>query len=121
MDASLANDGNRDGRWQVCAWTTGIENTSWWMVDIGRVAAVRQVIIRSGSTFEPLLINPFNIAVGNDDADGGVSNPRCVDSGTLSSGTIKTFNCPSVMNGRYVTVFIERADFLQVCELEVYD
>ena len=66
-------------------------------------------------------INPFNIAVGNDGSNGSVNNPKCVDSGSVLSGEIKRFDCPTVMQGRYVTVYITRAVYLQVFELEVYE
>ena len=82
---------------------------------------MRYVIIRSGSTCGQSKINPFYIAVGNDGSNGGVNNPKCVDSGSVLSGEIKRFDCPTVMQGRYVTVYITRADNLQVCELEVYE
>ena len=118
--ASFANDGNRDGRWEVCAWTKA-DQTPWWKVDLGRIAAVKFVIIRSGSTVLQTQINPFYIAVGNDETNGGVNNPKCVNSGTVSSGEIKRFDCPTVMQGRYVTVFLTRAINLQLCELEVYE
>ena len=118
--ASFGNDGNRDGEYQVCAWTKA-DQTPWWKVDLGRKAAVKFVIIRSGSTVLQTQINPFYIAVGNDASNGGVNNPKCVDSGSVLSGEIKRFDCPTVMQGRYVTVFLTRAVNLQLCELEVYE
>ena len=121
MVASFGNDGNRAGDWQVCATTETFPTPSWWNVDLGREASVRYVIIRSSSTWGPLRINPFHIAVGNDGSNGGVNNPRCVDSGTVLSGEIKRFDCPTVMQGEYVTVFITEAEYLIVCELEVYE
>ena len=119
--ASFGNDGNRDGNWELCAWTKNSPTPSWWRVDLEREASVKYIIIRSGSTFDQLKINPFNIAVGNDGSDGGVNNPKCVDSGSVLSGEIKRFDCPTVMQGRYMTVYATRAVFLQVCELEVYE
>ena len=119
--ASFGNDGNRDGDVKVCAVTRFPPTPSWWRVDLEREASVRYVIIRSGTTHIQLRINPFNIAVGNDGSNGGVNNPKCVDSGSVLSGEIKRFDCPAVMQGRYVTVYITRADLLQVCELEVYE
>ena len=101
LAAHFGNDGNRDGRWEVCAWTKNSPTPFWWKVDLGSIASVRYVIIRRGSTFEPLKINPFNIADGS---NGSVNNPKCVDSGSVLSGEIKRFDCPTIMQGRYVTV-----------------
>ena len=121
LAAHFGNDGNKDGNWDVCAWTKNSPTPSWWKVDLGNIASVRYIIIRSGSTFDQLTINPFNIAVGNDESNGGVNNPKCVDSGSVLSGEIKRFDCPTIMQGRYVTVYVTRAIHLQVCELEVYE
>ena len=121
MAAHFGNDGNRDGRWEVCAWTKNDPIPPWWEVDLGRIASVRYVKIRSGSTWMQLKINPFHIAVGNDGSNSGVNNPKCVDSGTVLSGEIKRFDCPTIMQGRYVTLYLTRAEYLQVCELEVYE
>ena len=121
LPAKLGNDGNRDGDWKVCAITDIFPTPPWWKVDLERIASVRYVIIRSGSNWGQLKINPFYILVGNDGSNGGVNNPKCVDSGTVLSGEIKRFDCPTVMQGRYVTVHITQDQCLQVCELEVYE
>ncbi|XP_065061757.1 fucolectin-1-like [Rhopilema esculentum] len=118
--ASFGNDGDRGGDWERCS-ITNSDMAPWWQVDLTRQAAVTSIQIRSGVTWEPEKINPFDVSVGDDSSNGGRNNALCVESGTLASGELKKFDCPRLLFGRYVTVFLNRQEYLQVCELEVYE
>ncbi|XP_065071482.1 uncharacterized protein LOC135696117 isoform X2 [Rhopilema esculentum] len=118
--ARFANDGNRTGDWQGCS-ITKADVTPWWQVDLTRQAAVASVQIRSGATWGQLKINPFDVSVGDDSSNGGRNNALCVKEGRLASGELKKFDCPQVLMGRYVSVYLNRKEFLQVCEVEVYE
>uniref|UniRef100_A0A0E9Q7U1 Uncharacterized protein n=2 Tax=Anguilla TaxID=7935 RepID=A0A0E9Q7U1_ANGAN len=37
----------------------------------------------------------------------------------MATGETRTFHCPYTMTGRYVTVYLPRTQFLQLCEVEV--
>ena len=120
LKPQFANDGNRNGDWFVCAITLP-SPLPWWQVDLITRVHVGMVIIRSGTTWEPTIINPFSISVGDDSTNGGRSNPLCVSSQEVEGGKLKEMHCGQPLLGRYVSVFIDRAEYLQVCELEVYE
>ncbi|XP_065071341.1 fucolectin-1-like [Rhopilema esculentum] len=118
--ASFGNDGDRTGDWQRCS-ITKKDMAPWWQVDLTRQAAVASVQIRNGAAWDPHRINPFDVSVGDDRSSGGRNNALCVKDGRLASGELKKFDCPRPLLGRYVTVFLNRQEYLQVCELEVYE
>ncbi|XP_065071303.1 fucolectin-1-like [Rhopilema esculentum] len=119
--ASFGNDGNKTGAWQRCS-ITKKEIVPWWQVDLTRQAAVTSIQIKSGATWGQERINPFDISVGDDSSSGGRNNALCVKDGRLAIGELKKFDCPRLfLLGRYVTVFLNRQEYLQVCELEVYE
>ncbi|XP_065051807.1 uncharacterized protein LOC135681285 isoform X6 [Rhopilema esculentum] len=117
--SEFGNDGNRNGAWEVCAFTA-TSPPPWWQVDLVNRVHIGMVIIRSGTTFGQWKINPFSISVGDDETNGGRSNPLCVSDQTVVSGEVKEMHCGQPLLGRYVSVFIDREENLQVCELEVY-
>ena len=90
-------------------------------MDLTRQAAVECIRIKNGASWDPHRINPFDVSVGDDNSNGGRNNALCVKDGRLASGELKKFNCPSLLLGRYVTVFLNRQENLQVCELQVYE
>ena len=117
---SFGNDGDRTGEWQRCS-ITEFDIVPWWQVDLTRQAGVTSVRIKNAASWDPHRINPFDVSVGDDNSNGGRNNALCVKDGRLASGELKKFNCPSLLLGRYVTVFLNRQEHLQVCELEVYE
>ena len=90
-------------------------------MDLTRQAAVTSVRIKNAATWAPHRINPFDISVGDDRSNSGKNNALCAKDGRLASGELKKFDCPRLLLGRYVTVFLNREEILQVCELEVYE
>ena len=59
--------------------------------------------------------------VGDNDQNGGVTNPSCGGEHSIDSGTKKSFYCSPGLLGRYVTIQIPGKDkSLQLCEVEVF-
>ena len=116
---TYANDGNRNGDYRTCAITTDSPTPSWWQVDLGDVAIIERIAVK---TSEPpqACINPFDIRVGNDTSNGGINNPFCATSATLPPKEMKMFTSPTTMMGRYVSIHLNTTQFLVVCEVEVY-
>ena len=120
---TYANDGNRNGSGNGSYMACAISHNSsspWWQVDLGDVAIIERIAVKTLSTPSYILINPFDIRVGNDNRNGGIDNPFCAASLTLPPKDMKTFTCPTRMMGRYVSINLNRKEFLIVCEVEVY-
>ena len=66
-------------------------------------------------------MNPFDVRIGDSLENDGIVNPKCVSGGAFTDGDqYLSFECPDVMCGRYVIVFAEKAELMELCELEVY-
>jgi len=61
------------------------------------------------------------VFVGDNDQNGGVTNPSCGGEHSIDTGTKKSFYCLPGLFGRYVTIQIPGKDMsLQLCEVEVF-
>eukprot|EP00795_Rhopilema_esculentum_P005468 gene5468-biopygen455 len=118
--ASYGNDGYPTWDWERCS-VTELNYSPWWQVDLTRQAAVTFVRIKNAAAWDPERINPFDVSVGDDSSNGGQNNALCVKDGILDRGELKKFDCPQILMGRYVSIFLNRQEYLQVCELEVYE
>ena len=59
--------------------------------------------------------------VGDNDQNGGVTNPRCGGEHSIDPGTKKLFYCLPRLYGRYVTIQIPGKDkSLQLCDVKVF-
>ena len=59
--------------------------------------------------------------VGDNNQNGGVTNPSCGGEHSMNPGTKKFFYCLPRLLGRYVTITIPGKDkTLQLCEVEVF-
>ena len=66
-------------------------------------------------------MNPFDVRIGDSLENDGRANPRCVSGGKFTTANqYLSFECPGVMCGRYVIVFAETSELMELCELEVY-
>ena len=65
---------------------------------------------------------PVDIRVGNSNANGGRSNPFCVEQCKRGGiNALKRFDCPPGTKGRYVGFYTPPVtSHLDLCELEVY-
>ncbi|XP_031431792.1 uncharacterized protein LOC105906721 [Clupea harengus] len=116
-----AIDGNRDGIWGhgSCTHTEAHVNP-WWRVDLLQKYKVFSVIITNRKDGTPSRLNGAEIRIGNSLNNNGINNPRCAVISSIPAGFSETFECYG-MEGRYVTVVIPgRADYLILCEVEVY-
>ena len=120
--SSYANDGDErcreSGRYRLSS-TKNFAN-SYWRVDLQRSAVVLNVTIKNRDDANGAWISPFDVRVGYNATNGGRSNPICVAGAVFSSnGEVKNFTCPET-EGRYVSIHLSRAQYLQLCEVQVY-
>ncbi|KAG5271455.1 hypothetical protein AALO_G00180000 [Alosa alosa] len=119
--AKNAIDGNRrDNNYGQGPCThTQYNLNPWWRVDLLQKYEVFSVIITSRNAYSSRL-NGAEIRIGNSLEQNGINNPRCAVISFIPNGLSKTFECHG-MEGRYVTVVIlGRAEYLTLCEVEVY-
>ncbi|XP_062395740.1 fucolectin-6-like [Sardina pilchardus] len=116
-----AIDGNRDGYYfhGSCTHTKAHLNP-WWRVDLLQNHKVFSVVITNTVDSVPSRLNGAEIRIGTSLQNNGINNPRCAVISSIPAGFSKTFECYG-MEGRYVTVVIPgRAEYLTLCEVEVY-
>ncbi|KAG9329454.1 hypothetical protein JZ751_004707 [Albula glossodonta] len=115
-----AIDGNRDSHWHhgSCTHTANVPNP-WWRVDLLKPYKIVSVTITNRQDCCAERINGAQIRIGNSLENNGIDNPVCSVIGSWGSGATQTFTCPEPMVGRYVTVYIPRAEYLHLCEVEV--
>ncbi|XP_042561138.1 fucolectin-6-like [Clupea harengus] len=116
-----AIDGNRDGMYRHGSCThTEAHLNPWWRVDLLQKYKVFSVIITNRKDSAPSRLNGAEIRIGNSLDNNGINNPRCAVISSIPGGVSETFECNG-MEGRYVTVVIPgRAEYLTLCEVEVY-
>ncbi|XP_041920157.1 fucolectin-1-like [Alosa sapidissima] len=118
--ANNAIDGNHDANASHGSCTQTQSNLNpWWRVDLLQNYKVFSVIITNRILF-PSRLNGAEIRIGNSLEQNGVNNPRCAVISSVPAGLSETFECNG-MEGRYVIVVIRgRAEYLSLCEVEVY-
>ncbi|XP_067456694.1 uncharacterized protein [Thunnus thynnus] len=119
-DAYHAIDGSRDSNYDYgCCSCTTYMTSPWWRVDLRKTHKVFSVKITNRNAYEHRL-DGAEIRIGDSAVDNGNSNPRCAVITHIPAGFTHTFDCKG-MDGRYVSIVIPgRADYLHVCEVEVY-
>lgn len=117
---SLANDGDRFASSATCVLIDVPFPTAWWGVKLDRESVVRCVAIITNADFGTVTSNPIFISVGSDHKY--MSSPLCVRGGEASRGKLERFDCPPLLRGQYVTVFLKNAGYaLNICEVEVFE
>ncbi|XP_061090490.1 fucolectin-1-like [Conger conger] len=118
--AANAIDGNRDPDFHhgSCAHTS-IGHNSWWRVDLLRSYLITSVTITNRGDCCGDRINGTQILIGDSLEHNGINNARCSKIETMRAGETKTFPCPGLMVGRYVTVHLPGKNYLHLCEVEV--
>ncbi|XP_033011947.1 fucolectin-like [Lacerta agilis] len=120
--ASKAVDGNCGGDWYkpgTCTHTL-LDTEPWWYVDLGEQYAISVVVVKNRGDCCGERLQGAQIRVGDSVADHGKSNPLCGTITNTSLGSVSTLNC-NWLKGRYVSVNIPgRAEYLTLCEVEVY-
>ncbi|XP_049439313.1 fucolectin-7-like [Epinephelus fuscoguttatus] len=119
--AYLAIDGNRAGYWNQGSCThTKADFNPWWRLDLGKTHKVFTVNVTNTVDSVPQRLNGAEIRIGDSLENNGNNNPRCAVISSIPGGFTHTFQCNG-MNGRYINVVIPgRAEYLTLCEVEVY-
>ncbi|KAJ8340850.1 hypothetical protein SKAU_G00331410 [Synaphobranchus kaupii] len=115
-------DGNRDSNLihGSCSITHNDANP-WWRVDLLEEYVVASVTItnRGDCVVCATWIIGAQITIGDSLENNGIDNPQCSVVSSLAAGETKTFQCDVPLSGRYVTVYLPRRDYLEICEVEV--
>nr|XP_033496815.1 uncharacterized protein LOC117266009 [Epinephelus lanceolatus] len=119
--AYLAIDGNRIGYWNQGSCThTKADFNPWWRLDLGKTHKVFSVNVTNTVDSVPQRLNGAEIRIGDSLENNGNNNPRCAVISSIPGGFTHTFQCNG-MNGRYINIVIPgRAEYLTLCEVEVY-
>ncbi|XP_038566497.1 fucolectin-1-like [Micropterus salmoides] len=115
-----AIDGNRASNWKQGSCThTSKELNPWWRLDLGKTHKVFSVKITNYKNFS-LRLNRAEIRIGDSLDNNGNNNPRCAVISSITGGFTANFPCNG-MDGRFVNIVIPgRAEYLSLCEVEVY-
>ncbi|XP_029361247.1 uncharacterized protein LOC115045607 [Echeneis naucrates] len=115
-----AIDGNRNPKWlEASCSQTDYTYHPWWRVDLRRTHKVFSVKVVNRDLF-PQRLNGAEIRIGDSLDNNGNNNPRCAVITNIPSSAVVEYQCHG-MDGRYVNVLIPgRADYLTLCEVEVY-
>uniref|UniRef100_A0A6I8QQG6 II-FBPL precursor n=1 Tax=Xenopus tropicalis TaxID=8364 RepID=A0A6I8QQG6_XENTR len=116
-NAATAVDGNKNSNMMLgsCSHTNS-DNPAWWQLDLKKRYQVEKVVIVNRGDCCGERLRGAEVRVGNS-ADN--NNPVCATVTDVSQLTL-TLSCKGIP-GRYVSVVIPgRAEYLQLCEVEVY-
>ncbi|XP_042279125.1 fucolectin-7-like [Thunnus maccoyii] len=115
-----AIDGNRANNWEEASCShTNYNFGPWWRLDLQKTHKVFSVKITNRDT-QAQRLNGAEIRIGDSTANNGNNNPRCAVITHIPEGSTQTFQCNG-MDGRYVNIVIPgRAEYLTLCEVEVY-
>ncbi|KAJ7999309.1 hypothetical protein DPEC_G00193050 [Dallia pectoralis] len=119
--ASDAIDGHRTSHYHSGSCTHTQKDTNpWWRVDLKEVHRVSTVSLTNRKDCCPERLDGAEIRIGNSLENNGINNPRCAVVSNIPAGETRPFQCKE-MEGRYVVVVIPgRAEWLTLCEVEVY-
>ncbi|XP_029448211.1 fucolectin-5-like [Rhinatrema bivittatum] len=114
----LAIDGNQDSNHlRGSCMHTGYDKNPWWQVDLQKSWKVKSVVVVNRGDCCSERLKGAEIRVG-DRADN--NNPVCGTITDISLGSVSRFCCNG-MEGRFISVVIpNHAEWLQLCEVEVY-
>ncbi|XP_066479178.1 fucolectin-like [Tiliqua scincoides] len=116
-----AVDGNCDGNMEHGSCThTNLDTEPWWYVDLGIRYAISAVVVKNRGDCCGSRLRGAEVHVGDSKGSSSKSNPLCGPIADTSDGSLSTIYCNG-LKGRYVSIVIlGRADYLHVCEVEVY-
>ncbi|XP_074540317.1 uncharacterized protein LOC141801240 [Halichoeres trimaculatus] len=120
--ANLAIDGNNDNEWGhgSCSHTKD-DFAPWWRLDLVTIHKVFTVKITNRINSQvSTRLNGAEIRIGDSLDNNGNNNPRCAVIENIPAGATAEFKCNG-MDGRFVNIVIPgRAEYLTLCEVEVY-
>ena len=118
-------DGNTDGNYGANSCThTNADANSWWRVDLLRAQNVNSVRVFNRADCCGYRLTQFEVLVGNKQtmSENSIGSTKC-------GGTTATYSIPEGQNreiacdglvGRYVFIVQRRADYLTLCEVQVF-
>uniref|UniRef100_A0A7N8XH55 Fucolectin-7-like n=1 Tax=Mastacembelus armatus TaxID=205130 RepID=A0A7N8XH55_9TELE len=115
-----AIDGNRNSKWEhaSCSHTKN-DHIPWWRLDLRKTHKVFSITITNRDVAAERL-NGAEIRIGDSLTNNGNDNPRCAVITSIPGGDTVQYDCNG-MDGRYVNIVIPgRAEYLTLCEVEVY-
>ena len=118
-----AVDGNLDSYWQNCALTTKESTSPWLLIDLLSEYQILYVQVKNREIRNRIARSqPFDVRVGNNNQNGGISNDFCVQQGSIpTEDTLMRFDCPQGTRGRYISFHTPpKKSYLDLCELEAY-
>ncbi|XP_061079244.1 fucolectin-like [Conger conger] len=117
--ASRGNDGNPDPVYgNGSCFHTAWEMKPWWRVDLYARHNISSVVVTNRQAGWQS-INGAEIRIGNYLKDNGNSNPLCAQIPSIPAGKTVTYHCHG-MEGRYVTISINKNISIHLCEVEIY-
>ncbi|KAM4688886.1 uncharacterized protein O3C94_006985 [Discoglossus pictus] len=116
--AKNAIDGKSDGNYRNGFCThTDQDSNPWWKVDLKQTYKVQTIVVTNRQDCCGERLKGAEVRVGNSPDN---NNPVCGTINDVSKPTITL--CCNGMEGQYVSVVIPgRAEFLSLCEVEVYE
>jgi len=118
-EAARGVDGNVNAQFSgESCFSTAVQEDPWWRVDLLSVATVMQVQVVARGDCCPEQGAEVQIHVGDDSANGGISNQQCAATVNLPQGGVGTVVCDPPLHGRYVTL-VRRGSSKQLAACEV--
>ena len=120
--ASNAVDGDLNANHEKCAITQKEPTSPWLLVDLLFEYHIPYVRIKNRDNGDYARSQPFDVRVGSNNQNGGISNGFCVQQGSIpTQNTMKRFDCPQGTRGRYISFLTPpNQSYLEICELEAY-
>ncbi|XP_036445222.1 uncharacterized protein LOC118820967 [Colossoma macropomum] len=119
--AGNAIDGNRNSNLMMGSCTeTAQESAPWWRVNLHRKYTMSTVALTNRGDCCPEGLDGAEIRIGNSIENEGKDNPLCATVSSIPAGQTEHFNCSTLLEGSYVTVFLPREGTLSLCEVEVF-
>ncbi|XP_056410444.1 fucolectin-6-like [Hyla sarda] len=115
--AKNAIDGVKDGNFHKssCTHTNGLKDP-WWKLDLKQTYKISNVVLTNRQDCCPERLLGAEVRIGNNPDN---NNPVCGKVKGLASADLSF--CCNGMEGQYVSVVIPgRAEYLTLCEVEVY-
>jgi NPCBM/NEW2 domain/PA14 domain/Domain of unknown function (DUF1929)/F5/8 type C domain len=124
--SSRAVDGNTSGLWGNQSVThTANENQPWWQVDLGASSTITQVNVFNRTDCCGTRMSDWYLLVSNDPINGTLA--QALSNGNISSyhytvpaGSPTKVPVRAGQTGRYVRVWLNATNFLQLAEVEVF-
>ncbi|KAI4891191.1 hypothetical protein NFI96_006424 [Prochilodus magdalenae] len=119
--AQNAVDGNRNSHLKKgSCMQTAIESAPWWRVNLHQKSVIFSVALTNRADYPPEHLDGAEIRIGDSVKNNGKDNSLCATVSSIPAGQTEYFNCSSLLEGNYVTVFLPREGTLSLCEVEVF-